>query len=315
MQIHHDKHHQTYITKLQTAISQAPTLKGKSLVSSQKLEHLRKAALGESTREGTQRAESCLPSVWCLPTWLHIPGVHAADRIACMQDDLNKAVGTRDIPSDVTTAVRNNGGGHWNHSFFWKILTPAESKEADYQVVASDELKKGIEEVWGSLNAFQAKFNEAATAVFGSGWAWLGVDDSGTLVISTTSKIVCSSTNWCTLQISCKSLHMLQMLTLLSGLKSTAHLKACAHSRSLFSDVHSMDSMLVCIQAMLIVEAMYMSAPHSFLPTAASSTTSSSYSLLCATTQQLRRDAFNANAQMSSQMHSSSPETSFHSCV
>lgn len=133
MQIHHDKHHQTYITKLQTAISQAPTLKGKSL------------------------------------------------------DDLNKAVGTQDIPSDVTTAVRNNGGGHWNHSFFWNILTPAESKEADYQVAASDELKKGIEEVWGSLNAFQAKFNEAATAVFGSGWAWLGVDDSGTLVISTTS--------------------------------------------------------------------------------------------------------------------------------
>ena len=118
-----------------------------------------------------------------------------------MQDDLNKAVGTRDIPSDVTTAVRNNGGGHWNHSFFWKILTPAESKEADYQVVASDELKKGIEEVWGSLNAFQAKFNEAATAVFGSGWAWLGVDDSGTLVISTTSKIVYSSRIWCVLHI------------------------------------------------------------------------------------------------------------------
>ncbi len=118
-----------------------------------------------------------------------------------MQDDLNKAVGTRDIPSDVTTAVRNNGGGHWNHSFFWKILTPAESKEADYQVVASDELKKGIEEVWGSLNAFQAKFNEAATAVFGSGWAWLGVDESGTLVISTTSKIVSSSRIWCMLQI------------------------------------------------------------------------------------------------------------------
>jgi len=200
MQIHHDKHHQTYITKLQTAISQAPTLKGKSLVSSQELEHLCKATLGESTTEGTNRGKSwlCLPSVWCLSTRLHIPGLNATDRVACMQDDLNKAVGTRDIPSDVTTAVRNNGGGHWNHSFFWKILTPAESKEADYQVVASDELKKGIEEVWGSLNAFQAKFNEAATAVFGSGWAWLGVDDSGTLVISTTSEIVYSSRIWCT---------------------------------------------------------------------------------------------------------------------
>ena len=106
-----------------------------------------------------------------------------------MQDDLNKAVGTNDVPSNVTTAVRNNGGGHWNHSFFWKILTPAESKEADYQTAASDDLKKEIEEVWGSLNACQAKFNEAATAVFGSGWAWLGVDSSGKLVISTTSEI------------------------------------------------------------------------------------------------------------------------------
>ena len=97
-------------------------------------------------------------------------------------------MGTKDVPSDVTTAVRNNGGGHWNHSLFWKILAPAQSKDADYQAAASDKLKKGIEEKWGSLNAFQAKFNEAAAGVFGSGWAWLGVDSSGTLVISTTSE-------------------------------------------------------------------------------------------------------------------------------
>ena len=106
-----------------------------------------------------------------------------------MQEDLNRGVGTREVPSDVTTAVRNNGGGHWNHSFFWKVLAPAQSKEADYQAAASDELRKGIEDVWGSLNAFQTKFNEAAAAVFGSGWAWLGVDGSGKLVISTTSKL------------------------------------------------------------------------------------------------------------------------------
>ncbi len=65
MQIHHDKHHQTYITKLQTAISQAPTLKGKSLVSSQKLEHLCKETLGESTTEGTNSGKS----------WLRLPSV------------------------------------------------------------------------------------------------------------------------------------------------------------------------------------------------------------------------------------------------
>lgn len=104
------------------------------------------------------------------------------------QEDLNKAVGTGDIPSDVKTAVRNNGGGHWNHSFFWKVLAPAESKSADYQAAASDDLKKGIEDGWGSLDAFKAKFDEAATAVFGSGWVWLGLDDAGKLVISTTSE-------------------------------------------------------------------------------------------------------------------------------
>ena len=108
--------------------------------------------------------------------------------LSARQEDLNKAVGTGDIPYEVKTAVRNNGGGHWNHSFFWKILAPAQSKSADYQGAASDDLKKGIEDGWGSLDAFQAKFNEAATAVFGSGWAWLGVDDTGKLVISTTSE-------------------------------------------------------------------------------------------------------------------------------
>ena len=100
------------------------------------------------------------------------------------QEDLNKAVGTGGIPFNVTTIVRNNGGGHWNHSFFWKVLAPVDSKEADYQAAASDELKKGIEDGWGSLKDFQAKFNEAATAAFGSGWAWQGLDSSGKLVNS-----------------------------------------------------------------------------------------------------------------------------------
>ena len=86
-----------------------------------------------------------------------------------MQADISKAVGTKDVPAEVTTAVRNNGGGHWNHSFFWTVLAKPDTKEADYQAAASDELKKAIEGQWGSLNAFQAKFNEAATAVFGSG--------------------------------------------------------------------------------------------------------------------------------------------------
>ncbi len=83
MQIHHDKHHQTYITKLQTAISQAPTLKGKSLVSSQDLEHLCKAALGESTTEDTEnRKIMAVFAMWCVSTGLHIAGMNASDRIA-----------------------------------------------------------------------------------------------------------------------------------------------------------------------------------------------------------------------------------------
>lgn len=86
-----------------------------------------------------------------------------------MQADLSRAVGTKDIPAEVTAAVRNNGGGHWNHSFFWAVLAKPDTKQSDYQAVASDQLKKAIVDQWGSLNAFQAKFNEAATAVFGSG--------------------------------------------------------------------------------------------------------------------------------------------------
>ena len=123
--------------------------------------------------------------------------------MALQQEDLNKAVGTGDIPDSVMTIVRNNGGGHWNHSFFWKVLAPANSNEANYQAAASDELKKGIEDGWGSLKDFQTKFNEAATAVFGSGWAWLGLDSSGKLVISTTCKN-------CNLTLLCVSVSCLQ---------------------------------------------------------------------------------------------------------
>ena len=86
-----------------------------------------------------------------------------------MQADLSKAVGTKDVPAEITTAVRNNGGGHWNHSFFWTVLSKPDTKQSDYQAAASDQLKQAIEDQWGSLDAFQAKFNEAATAVFGSG--------------------------------------------------------------------------------------------------------------------------------------------------
>lgn len=86
-----------------------------------------------------------------------------------MQADISKLVGTSDVPAEVATAVRNNGGGHWNHSFFWTVLAKAGTEQSDYESVASDQLKQAIKQEWGSLNTLQAKFNEAATAVFGSG--------------------------------------------------------------------------------------------------------------------------------------------------
>jgi Fe-Mn family superoxide dismutase len=71
------------------------------------------------------------------------------------------------LPEDIRTAVRNNGGGHTNHSFFWTIMSPSGGGEP------SGELAKAIDEEFGGLEDFKTKFKEAAVARFGSGWAWL----------------------------------------------------------------------------------------------------------------------------------------------
>ena len=78
------------------------------------------------------------------------------------------------------TAVRNNGGGHWNHAFFWETLTPA-----DKSGKASDELAKAIDAAFGSLDALKTAFGEAAGKRFGSGWAWLILKDGKLAVTST----------------------------------------------------------------------------------------------------------------------------------
>lgn len=96
--------------------------------------------------------------------------------------DLNKAVGTDAVPKDVATVVRNNGGGHWNHGFFWKVMAaPTESNGP------SAELKSAIDSSFGSLDEMKAKFNAAAAGRFGSGWAWLGLKADGTLGITSTA--------------------------------------------------------------------------------------------------------------------------------
>eukprot|EP00877_Chromochloris_zofingiensis_P005537 jgi/Chrzof1/14985/Cz09g23070.t1 len=127
MNIHHSKHHQTYVNNLNAALEKFPEFQDLGLA------------------------------------------------------EINKAVGTNKVPSDIATAVRNNGGGHWNHSFFWKIMTaPTETNGP------SSELKSAIDQAFGSLDEMKTKFNQTAAARFGSGWAWLGVKPDGKLAITST---------------------------------------------------------------------------------------------------------------------------------
>ena len=83
------------------------------------------------------------------------------------------------LPEDIRTAVRNNGGGHANHTFFWEIMAPKAGGEP------VGELKTAIDEAFGSFTDFKAKFKAAATTRFGSGWAWLVLKDGKLEIIST----------------------------------------------------------------------------------------------------------------------------------
>ena len=123
MQIHHGKHHQAYVTNLNTALDKHPELHKKSL------------------------------------------------------DDLVKGVAS--VPEDIRTAVRNNGGGHWNHSLFWTIMAPG-AGGAPTGAVAD-----GITSAFGSFDTFKEQFQAAGMGRFGSGWAWL-VDNGGKLEITST---------------------------------------------------------------------------------------------------------------------------------
>ncbi|MDK2779786.1 MAG: superoxide dismutase, Fe-Mn family [Trichococcus sp.] len=123
MHLHHEKHHNAYITNANAALEKHPELANKTI-------------------------EELLA-------------------------DLNS------IPEDIRTAVRNNGGGHANHSLFWTVLAPNAGGEPTGAV------KDGIEEAFGSFDAMKEKFSAAAAGRFGSGWAWLVVSD-GKLEITST---------------------------------------------------------------------------------------------------------------------------------
>jgi Fe-Mn family superoxide dismutase len=84
------------------------------------------------------------------------------------------------VPESVRTAVRNNGGGHANHSFFWPIMTPNGGGEP------GGELGQAITSTFGSFDEFKKQFAAAAAGRFGSGWAWLTADAAGNLRIEST---------------------------------------------------------------------------------------------------------------------------------
>ena len=86
------------------------------------------------------------------------------------------------VPEAVRTAVRNNGGGHLNHSMFWKIMKKGGGGEP------SGELADGINKTFGSLGDFKKTFNQAAISRFGSGWAWLLIRDGKLAVESTANQ-------------------------------------------------------------------------------------------------------------------------------
>lgn len=84
------------------------------------------------------------------------------------------------LPEAIRTAVRNNGGGHYNHTLFWESLAPSDLKNN-----MSDAFKTRIESDFGSLDAFKLAFKEAALKRFGSGWAWLVLDQETLKIVST----------------------------------------------------------------------------------------------------------------------------------
>jgi Fe-Mn family superoxide dismutase len=122
MEIHHDKHHQAYVDKVNAALADTPL---------------------------------------------------ADSAIADVLRDLSR------VPDDTRNAVRNNGGGHYNHTLFWESMSPNGGGEP------SGALADAITSTFGSFSDLQAKIKEAGVNQFGSGWSWLVHDGSGLAVVGT----------------------------------------------------------------------------------------------------------------------------------
>jgi len=87
-----------------------------------------------------------------------------------------------EVPEDIRTAVRNYGGGHINHSIFWLVMSPNGGGEP------KGELLQAVEAEFGGFSAFKQAFSASASALFGSGWAWLGLRDGRLYLISTSNQ-------------------------------------------------------------------------------------------------------------------------------
>ena len=106
-----------------------------------------------------------------------LEGTEWADR------DVDDVLGNPDqLPDDKRTPVRNNGGGHSNHAFFWQIMSPDGGGEPD------GDLRSAIDDAFGSLDSFRGEFKDAGVNRFGSGWSWLVHDGSGLAVVSTANQ-------------------------------------------------------------------------------------------------------------------------------
>lgn len=88
----------------------------------------------------------------------------------------------QDVPSDIQAAVRNNGGGHYNHGIFWEIMGPEGKGKPE------GELLKAIEETFESFDKFKEEFENAGKTQFGSGWAWLVIKDGKLSVMKTANQ-------------------------------------------------------------------------------------------------------------------------------
>ena len=104
----------------------------------------------------------------------------APDLAAKSIDDLCKGIGS--VPEAIRGPVRNNGGGHWNHSFFWKLM------KAGGEGKPVGKLAEAITATFGSFEAFQEKFAAAATGRFGSGWVWLCTNEGKLSICSTANQ-------------------------------------------------------------------------------------------------------------------------------